>query len=224
MTQQLPAAILWDMDGTLIDTEPYWLTAEREMVHSFGGTWTHEDGLTLVGSGLWATAEIFQGRGVDLSADEIVHHLTDRVLEQIQAEMPWRPGAVELLAAVKTAGIRTALVTMSIGRMADYVVSAFDFRAFDVVVAGDDVTHSKPHPEPYLKAAELLGVPAERCVAIEDSATGLASAIASGAASIGVPLHVPLEEGAGHTIWHSLEGRTVEDLAAVFRNSLEVIA
>ncbi len=83
MTQQLPAAILWDMDGTLVDTEPYWLTAEREMVHSFGGTWTHEDGLALVGSGLWTTAEIFQGRGVALSADEIVDHLTDRVLEQM---------------------------------------------------------------------------------------------------------------------------------------------
>ncbi len=224
MTQQLPAAILWDMDGTLVDTEPYWLTAEREMVHSFGGTWTHEDGLALVGSGLWTTAEIFQGRGVALSADEIVDHLTDRVLEQIQVEVPWRPGAVELLAAVKAAGIRTALVTMSISRMAQYVVSAFDFPAFDVVVAGDHVTHSKPHPEPYLRAAELLGVPAEWCVAIEDSATGLASALASGAASIGVPLHVPLEEGSGHTIWHSLEGRTVDDLAAVFRNSLEVPA
>lgn len=224
VTHKLPAAILWDMDGTLVDTEPYWLTAERELVHSYGGTWTHEDGLSLVGSGLWTTAEIFQGRGVELSADEIVYHLTDRVLDQIRIEVPWRPGAVELLEAVKAAGIRTALVTMSIRRMADYVVSAFDFPAFDIVVAGDNVTHSKPHPEPYLRAAELLGVPAELCVAIEDSATGLASALASGATSIGVPLHVPLEEGTGHTIWHSLEGRTVDDLAAVFRDSFEVTA
>lgn len=220
MTQQLPAAILWDMDGTLVDTEPYWMTAEKEMVHSFGGTWTDEDGLTLVGSGLWTTAEIFQGRGVEMSADEIVYHLTDRVLEQIKVAVPWRPGAVELLAAVKAAGIKTALVTMSIRRMAEHVVSAFTFPAFDVVVAGDEVTHSKPHPEPYLRAAELLGIPAEQCVAIEDSVTGLASALASGAASIGVPLHVPLEEGSGHTIWHSLEGKTVDDLVTVFRNSL----
>ena len=224
MTQQLPAAILWDMDGTLVDTEPYWLTAEKEMVQSFGGTWTHEDGLSLVGSGLWASAKIFQGRGVDLSADQIVEHLTDRVLEQIQTVVPWRPGARELVASVRAAGIPTALVTMSIRRMAEYVVSSFGFPAFDAIVAGDDVTHSKPHPEPYLRAAELLGVPADHCVAIEDSSTGLASALASGAASIGVPLHVPLEEGPAHTIWHSLEGKTVDDLAAVYRNFLEVIA
>jgi HAD superfamily hydrolase (TIGR01509 family) len=224
VTHKLPAAILWDMDGTLVDTEPYWLTAERELVHSYGGAWTHEDGLSLVGSGLWTTAEIFQGRGVELSADEIVHHLTDRVLDQIRIEVPWRPGAVELLAAVRAAGIRTALVTMSIRRMADYVVSAFDFPAFDIVVAGDDVTNPKPHPEPYLHAAGLLEIDIADAVVIEDSATGLASALASGAASIGVPLHVPLEEGTGHTIWHSLEGRTVDDLAAVFRDSFEVTA
>ena len=66
MTDLLPAAILWDMDGTLVDTEPYWLAAEAELVHSFGGTWTHEDGLTLVGSGLWHSAAVLQGRGVDM--------------------------------------------------------------------------------------------------------------------------------------------------------------
>jgi HAD superfamily hydrolase (TIGR01509 family) len=210
------------MDGTLVDTEPYWMDAEQELVESFGGTWTHEDGLALVGSGLWASAEVFRNRGVELSADDIVTYLTDRVLARIQIEVPWRPGALEILADLKARGIPMALVTMSVRRMAESVMSFVDFAPFDVIVAGDEVTHSKPHPEPYLRAAALLGVAAEECVAVEDSRTGLASAVASGAVSIGVPLHVSIEEGPGHTIWPSLEGKTVDDLGRVFRSSIEV--
>ena len=216
MTDLLPAAVLWDMDGTLVDTEPYWLAAEAELVSSYGGTWTHEDGLQLVGSGLWHSAAILQGRGVELSEDEIIEHLTDRVLEQIRVSVPWRPGARELLAEVRAAGIPTALVTMSIRRMALHIASLMAADSFDVVVAGDDVTHSKPHPEPYLHAAELLGVDIEHCVAIEDSTTGLASAVASGAVPIGIPLHSPLSEGLGYTIWPSLDAHGLPDVAALY--------
>ena len=216
MTDLLPAAILWDMDGTLVDTEPYWLAAEAELVASYGGTWTHEDGLQLVGSGLWHSAAVLQGRGVDLSADEIIELLTDRVLEQIRVSVPWRPGARELLAETRAAGIPTALVTMSIRRMALHIASLMPEVGFDVVVAGDDVTHSKPHPEPYLHAARLLGVDILDCVAIEDSTTGLASAVASGAVPIGVPLHSPLSEGLGYTIWPTLDGRGLADVGALF--------
>ncbi len=216
MTDLLPAAVLWDMDGTLVDTEPYWLAAEAELVASYGGTWTHDDGLQLVGSGLWHSAAVLQARGVDLPADDIIELLTDRVLDQIRLAVPWRPGARELLSQVREAGIPTALVTMSIRRMAVHIASLMPEIGFDVVVAGDDVTHSKPHPEPYLHAARLLGVDIVRCVAIEDSTTGLASAVASGAVPIGVPLHSPLSEGLGYTIWPSLHERGVADVAALF--------
>ncbi|MES2171249.1 MAG: HAD family hydrolase [Actinomycetota bacterium] len=224
MTEPAPAAVLWDMDGTLVDTEPYWLDAEAKLVHSWGGVWTHEDGLTLVGSGLWNSARVLRGRGVELSDEQIIDHLTDRVMEQIEVTVPWRPGARELLASVKAAGLRTALVTMSISRMAKHIVSLAPADSFDFVVAGDDVTHSKPHPDPYLHAARLLGVEAPDCVAIEDSTTGLASAVASGAVSIGVPLHSVLEHGLGYTIWPSLEGRTVTDVVALFASSRAGIA
>ncbi|MCU1420701.1 MAG: putative hydrolase [Microbacteriaceae bacterium] len=216
MTDLLPAAILWDMDGTLVDTEPYWLAAEAELVASYGGTWTHEDGLQLVGAGLGHSASVLQGRGVELTADEIIQLLTDRVLDQIRVSVPWRPGARELLADVRAAGIPTALVTMSIRRMATHIASLMPEVGFDVVVAGDDVSHSKPHPEPYLHAAGLLGVDILDCVAIEDSTTGLASAVASGAVPIGVPLHSPLSEGLGYTIWPTLAGRGLADVAALF--------
>ncbi|HEY2555712.1 MAG TPA: HAD family phosphatase, partial [Diaminobutyricibacter sp.] len=201
----LPAAVLWDMDGTLVDTEPYWMAAEVELVTSFGGVWTHDDGLALVGQGLWISAGILKSRGVDLAPDEIVAWLTDRVQHQLQeVGVPWRPGAKELLAELRERGIPTALVTMSVRRMAEQIVATIPFDAFDVVVSGDEVADPKPHPEAYLKAADLLGVDPRHCVAIEDSVAGLASAVASGATTIGVPHIIPLPETDEHVLWSTL--------------------
>ncbi|WP_431247857.1 HAD family hydrolase [Leifsonia xyli] len=214
----MPAAVLWDMDGTLVDTEPYWMASEQELVGSFGGTWTHDDGLLLVGLGLWNSAEILQSRGVAMSADEIVHWLTDRVQQKLDEQgVPWRAGARELLESLRERGIRTALVTMSVRRMAEQIVAHIPFDAFDVIVSGDEVDEPKPAPEPYLRAARLLGVEPRDAVAIEDSLVGLASAVASGATAIGVPHIVPLPESDEHTLWDSLEGRTADDVAAVAR-------
>ena len=143
------------MDGTLVDTERYWMAAEEELVESFGGRWTHEDALGLVGSGLWESARVFQAAGVDLDADTIVARLTARVQEQLAEHgVPWRPGARELLEALRVASVPTALVTMSVRSMADDVVRAIPFEAFDVIVTGDAVGNAKPHPEPYLTAAD----------------------------------------------------------------------
>ncbi|HEX7834904.1 MAG TPA: HAD family phosphatase [Pseudolysinimonas sp.] len=211
----LPAGVFWDMDGTLVDTEPYWLTAETALVESYGGVWSTEDGLQLVGSSMERSALILQSRGVDLGVDELVGRLTDRVLEQIRIAVPWRPGARELLSALREAGVPTALVTMSIGRMAEHVAGALGFTGFDAVVSGDQVSSGKPDPECYLLAAELLGVDPARSVAIEDSEYGVAAAVASGMATIAVPLHVPLPPSPAYTLWDSLDGRTPTDLADV---------
>ncbi|AYF99013.1 HAD family hydrolase [Protaetiibacter intestinalis] len=207
------------MDGTLVDTEPYWMTAERELVHEWGGTWTHEDGLQLVGQGLWSSALVFQSRGVKLTPQEIIDWLTDRVTVQIEEHVPWRPGARELLAEVREAGIPTALVTMSIRRMADQIAGFLDEElgrpAFDVVVAGDEVERPKPYPDAYLRAAELLGVEIADCVAIEDSEPGVAAAVASGATTFAVPFHVPLPESPAYTrLPNGLDGIRLDDLAA----------
>ncbi len=216
----LPAAVLWDMDGTIVDTEPYWMQAETELVAEFGGVWTHADGMLMVGSGLWKSAGILQARGVLLSLDEIVNRLTDRVQEQlVEHGVPWRPGSRELLQQLKVAGVPTALVTMSVERMARQIISLIDFDAFDVVVAGDMVSNSKPAPDPYLLAAAQLGVDPRACIAIEDSLPGVESAVAAGTITVAVPHQVELPTSPVYTRWTTLEGRTLSDLAELYQRS-----
>src|SRR5688500_15978930 len=167
------------MDGTLVDTEPYWMAAETPLIESFGGTWSHEQALSLVGLGLEDSARILQGTGVRMSVDGIIDHLTDEVMRQLATTgVPFRPGARELLASLRASGVKTGLVTMSMRRMATTVVDLIDFDAFDVIIAGDDATRPKPFPDPYLQACEALGVTPEQAVAIEDSPNGLRSAVA----------------------------------------------
>jgi HAD superfamily hydrolase (TIGR01509 family) len=205
------------MDGTIVDTEPYWMSAETELVTAHGGTWTHEDAVQLIGSGLWHSAEVLQAHGVDLTHDEIIETLTTMVLARVELEVPWRPGARELLEELAQRGVPTALVTMSIRRMAVQIAEGLP-TPFQVIVAGDDVENSKPHPEPYLRAAHLLGVDAADCVAIEDSAPGVASAVAAGAVVIGIPLHGSIPESSDHTVWPSLDGRGVDALTELYRS------
>ncbi|MCM3521538.1 HAD family phosphatase [Curtobacterium sp. P97] len=194
----LPAAVLWDMDGTIIDTEPIWQQSQVELTDRYGAEWSHEDGLSLVGSGLERSGEILRDRGVDMEVEEIVLWMTDYVTQRLQGgELPWRPGARELVEELHDRGIPTALVTMSRRTMALVTADALGARGFRVVVAGDDVDRPKPHPDAYLAAAAQLGVDPTACIAIEDSATGVASAVASGAVTVAVEHIVPLSEIAG---------------------------
>ncbi|HLP22964.1 MAG TPA: HAD family phosphatase [Microbacteriaceae bacterium] len=206
-------AVLWDMDGTLVDTEPYWIAAETALIEAYGGTWTHQDALQLVGQGLWASAEIIRAAGVPLSADEIVYGLTSEVRALLRERgIPWQPGARELLEELREAGVPTALVTMSLREMALEVAENVGFTAFDVVIAGDDVARPKPHPEPYLVALEALGRSAQGSVGIEDSRTGVRSARSAGLATIGVPHMISLDDSDAHVVWPSLAGRGIVDL------------
>jgi HAD superfamily hydrolase (TIGR01509 family) len=135
--------------------------------------------------------------------------------------VPWQPGARALLKSVRDAGVPTALVTMSVRSMAEDIVAAIPFEAFDLLVTGDEVAEPKPHPEPYLTAAEQLGVAIADCVAIEDSVPGLRSAASAGTIAIGVPHMVPLDPSAAHVIWESLDGRSVDDIVRVVASARE---
>jgi HAD superfamily hydrolase (TIGR01509 family) len=221
VTTQFPAAVLFDMDGTIIDSEPYWMIAETELVEEHGGTWSSEQGYALVGSGLWNSALELQKAGVELSADDIVQRLSQRVLEQVTAAVPWRPGVRELFRELLDAGIPCALVTMSLRKNAEALAQAVAHElgqpVFLAIVAGDDVSQPKPDPEAYLKGALALGVAIGDCVALEDSSYGAASAFSAGAITIGIPLHVDIDRECVHELWDSLEGRGLEHLATTWR-------
>jgi beta-phosphoglucomutase-like phosphatase (HAD superfamily) len=208
-----PAAVLWDMDGTLVDTEPYWFAAEFELVAEFGGTWSDADAHSLVGFDLLASAHELRTRGgVRLEPVDLVERLLDGVIARVAEELPWRPGAPELLAQCVAAGIPCVLVTMSWRRLADALIVAAPSGSFAASITGDEVSNGKPDPEPYLAAAATLGVDPAQCVAIEDSPTGVASALAAGCATLGVPHVVPVAAAPGLTLVDSLVGLGVPDL------------
>jgi HAD superfamily hydrolase (TIGR01509 family) len=206
-------AVLWDMDGTLVDTEPYWIDTERAMAEKYGATWTEADALQLVGSDLLDSgAYIKRVMGLDLSPAEVVEELLDGVVGKVQHAVPWRPGAVELLESLSEAGVRCGLVTMSYQRFVAPILARLPPETFRVVVTGEQVSRGKPHPEPYLTAAAALGVPPEECVAIEDSNTGAKSAEAAGCTVLVVENHVPVLDGPRRVFRETLEGLTVNEL------------
>ncbi len=213
---RLPKAVLWDMDGTLVDTEPYWIDVEQRLVEAHGGVWTREHALQLVGNDLIESGRyIREHGGVDLPPERIVEVLLDGVVAHIERAVPWRPGARELLADLRAHGVPCALVTMSYERFVAPVLAALPKGSFDVVVTGDAVSHGKPHPEPYLHAARLLGVDPQGCVAIEDSDTGARSAAAAGCRVVVVENHVPVPPGERRTFLPTLAGVSPADLTTL---------
>jgi len=212
----VPVAVLWDMDGTLVDTEPYWIEVETELVAAHGGTWTHADALNLVGNDLLDSGRyIREHGGVDLPPEAIVERLVTGVMRHVSREVPWRPGGRELLAALRRERVPCGLVTMSYAPLVTPVLAALPRGTFDVVVTGDIVSRGKPHPEPYLHAASLLGVEPDDCVAVEDSETGARSAEAAGCAVLVVENHVPVAGGRRRFFRTSLVGLRPDDLAGL---------
>ncbi|MBW9205101.1 HAD family phosphatase [Mumia sp. zg.B53] len=216
-TKTLPDAVLWDLDGTIVDTEPVWLAAELSLASRYGASWSEQDGLELVGSDLLAASREMKRRmALPLSPEEIVDTLVAEVAAYMSTgEIAWRPGALELIGALEAAGVPQALVTMSYKAIATPMLARVPGEPFGAVVTGDVVSQGKPHPEPYLAAAAALGVDPHRCVAIEDSTTGTRSAAAAGCHVLVVPNLVAVEEGERRTLVDSLEGTRPYDLGAL---------
>ncbi|WP_308043193.1 HAD family hydrolase [Nocardioides mangrovi] len=212
---ETPAAVLWDMDGTLVDTEPYWIETEYALAERYGGTWSEAHALNLVGNDLLDSGRyIREHMGIDLEPEQIVQELLDGVVGRVEQEVPWRPGAVELLTGLVASGTPCALVTMSYERFVAPILARLPAETFRVIVTGDKVEFGKPHPEPYLTAAAALGVRPEDCLAVEDSNTGAKSAEAAGCLVLVVENHVPVLVGERRVFADTLEGI---DLAAVWR-------
>ena len=207
MRPGLPAAVLWDMDGTIVDTEPYWFESERELVESFGAEWPDHHAKAVVGFDLLRSAAyIKEHTGIPLGEHEIVERMLDGVVARLEEHIPWRPGACRLLAELNDAGIPCALVTMSWHRFVDPVVAALPPGSFTAIVAGDDVPEGegKPGPLPYLLGAEACGAHPADCIAIEDSPTGVRSARRAGCHVLGVPNVRDIDPEPGVTLVGSL--------------------
>jgi HAD superfamily hydrolase (TIGR01509 family) len=211
----LPDAVLFDLDGTLVDTEPYWIDAEHELASAHGARWTHDDAMSIVGMALLDAAAVLRAAGIPMTEPEIVDQMVGEVCARLDQSIPWQPGARELLAELAAAGVPCGLVTMSYAAIADRIVAHAPPGAFGAVVTGDTVRQGKPHPEPYLTAAAKLGVAPDRCVAIEDSPTGLASATAAGARPLAIPHIVPIPASPGLSRAPSLVAVTPDTLAEI---------
>ena len=182
------SAILFDMDGTLVDSEPLWLQAEIEIMQEVGCIWTAEDQLACLGGPRAKTEKMMQDKSGNRMPDGYFGEQLDNLMEKkLATDLKIYGGALDLIHECKDFGLKVALVTASGSRLMNVVLQNFPKDLFDVVVSGDDVAKSKPDPEPYLKAAKTLSVDINKSVVIEDSLTGVTAGLASGAQVIGIP-------------------------------------
>lgn len=180
-------AVFWDMDGTLIDSEPYWHESELRLAAAHGGYWDEELAWKGSGTPVPQVARQMIEHGTALSIEEISRGMIDYVTQQERLHMPWIPGVLDVLRSLRDAGIPSVLVTTSPRNLAQNLVAQAPEGTFTGYICGDDDVEKKPDPAPYLAAGRLLGIGPDKmpsCVAVEDSMSGLRSAAASGATTI----------------------------------------
>ncbi len=186
------AAVIFDNDGLLLDTEEAWTRAEETLFARRDRTWTMEHKRELIGSsGPVAQAKLERMLELAGQGAALVDELHDLVMEEVLQGVAPRPGALELLAKLGAAGVPIGLASNSQRPFVERVLGGAGLLGngspFGVVVTASDVEHPKPAPDLYLAAAAALGAAPERCAGLEDSPPGAASALAAGLFVIGVP-------------------------------------
>ena len=214
-------AVLFDMDGLLVDSEPLWFEVERAVMARLGGEWGDADQEALIGGSLDRTVSwLLAKAAVPASRDDVARWLVAEMAALIGARgLPLQPGAGPLLAGLDAAGVPYALVTASSRAIMEAALTVTGL-SFGVTVCGEDVRRGKPDPEPYMLAADRLGVPAAGCVVLEDSPTGIAAARAAGCPVIAVP-SVPVPPGPGVVAVGSLEEVGFDLLESVVTGNFE---
>lgn len=204
-------AVLFDMDGTLSDTEAFWHEAEQFIATQYGTGPVTNRAEQRAGASMHAGAVFLQEQyGVSLTIPQIQRLTIDHVLASIEQGFTWQPGARELLAETKALDIPTALVTTSPRAVARRIVGALPVGSFDVIITDEDVTRSKPDPEPYLTAANRLNADPRWAIAIEDSRNGTLSAQSAGCLVVAVSPHTEIDEAPRRIILTSLCGTSVQ--------------
>lgn len=211
-------AVLWDFDGTLVDTEPAWQRAEHEFMAKYGAVWTHEDAIQLTGApwrrvaGALREAAQAQGKVVEQDDWSIYQELFMSVVAHTNAgDVPWAPGSQQLLAKCAAAGLKLAVASSSPPELLNAVLDRVDVKV-GAIVDGQSVTKGKPDPESYFTASQRIGVPIEQCIVLEDSKPGVASGRASGAPVVALQTTTKHDPAPGMVVLDSLAGVNVADL------------
>ena len=187
------SAVLFDMDGLLVDSEPVWYDVEYAVVTDLGGVWGHEHQAACIGGTIDASCRyMIEVAGAQSTVEELTERLLAEMVRHFSKELPVHEGAVELVDGVRAEGIPTALVSSSYRVLVDAALEVLGTHRFDVSVAGDEITRGKPDPMPYLLACNRLGVEPASCVVVEDAITGVASAEAAGCVVVAVPSVAPI--------------------------------
>jgi HAD superfamily hydrolase (TIGR01509 family) len=211
-------AVLFDMDGTLLDSEKLWDVALADLAAWLGGDLSARARQRMVGSSLARSVAILHADlGIEADPESSGAYLTERTAELFRTDLVWKPGARELLEGVRAARVPAALVTSTHRHLTDIALDTIGREFFMATVCGDEVGRPKPHPDPYLRAAELLGADPAGCVAIEDSPLGIAAAEAAGCAVLAVPSEVPIEPAPTRTVRRSLVGLSIAELVGLVR-------
>jgi HAD superfamily hydrolase (TIGR01509 family) len=216
------AAVLFDMDGTLVDSEKIWDVGLNELAARYGGVLSAAARAEMIGTSMVESMRILHDDlGQPWQDPRLSVTWLERRVRQLFAEdLVWRPGARELLAEVRAGGVPTALVTATRRHLVEVALATIGAANFDAVVCGDEVDEAKPHPQPYRRAAAMLGAHPSRCVAIEDSPTGTASARAAGCVVLAVPCEIELSDVDGLTVVESLRGVDLAYLRELVRQRL----
>lgn len=209
-------AVFWDHDGTLVDTEPYWIEAQLELAAIYNVPWTEDDSLACVGSPMPLSASRMQDAGVPLENEEIIIWQCDRVIELMDAKgIPWLPGVPELFDEIAEAGIRCAIVSNAWRSVVEKTATGLPDGIVEFIIAGDEMLHAKPHPWPYRTAAERLDVAVEHAITIEDSLAGTLSAEAAGMPVLVVPSVIDVPDAPGRSKATSLANISLDTLRAI---------
>lgn len=212
-------AVLFDMDGLLVDSEPLWFEAEMAVMERLDGDWTHADQLALFGGSLRSSAAYLLSRGRrEATVEEVAGWLVGTMAGLVtERDLPLMPGAIDLLGQVRAAGLPAALVTSSERVIAEAVLARLAGHGveFGTTVCAEDVSQHKPHPEPYQRAASLLGVDPAWCVALEDSPNGVAAAEAAGCVTVAVPGLAAIPAVPGRLVARSLAELDLATLAGL---------
>jgi HAD superfamily hydrolase (TIGR01509 family) len=204
-------AVLFDLDGLLIDSEPVWYAVEEAAVKKLGGTWSLEHQANCVGGTMTdSCAYIVNLTGAEVDPAVLARELLDEMAARFADDLPLHEGAIELLDAVAERGVPIGLVTSSYHALVDPALDVLGADRFKVVVTGEDVTRGKPDPEPYATACHRLRVEPARTVVLEDAPFGVAAAEAAGCWVVAVPSVAPIEPAPRRVVVESLADVSVD--------------